>query len=62
MFPEKLSKVAEVGGAGVAVVSGTELILGLTPGQWSVVGVIGGLVIGLIGLCFNIYFQAKRAK
>lgn len=63
---EKVSHAAMNGGAGVAVVSGgysgVEYVLGLTPSQWSAVGVIGGLVIGLLGLAVNAYFQWKRSK
>jgi hypothetical protein len=62
---EKASHTAMNGGAGAAVVSGSysgvEYVLGLTPSQWSVIGVIGGLLIGVIGLGFNTYFQWKRS-
>lgn len=63
---EKVSNAAMNGGAGVAVVSGSysgvEYVLGLTPSQWSVVGVIGGLLIGVIGLAVNSYFLWKRSQ
>jgi hypothetical protein len=63
---EKVSHAAMNGGAGVAVVSGgytgVEYVLGLTPSQWSVIGVIGGLVIGMTGLVVSTYFQWKRSK
>jgi hypothetical protein len=61
MFAEKASLIAQNGGAGVAIVSGAELILGFTPGEWSVIGVAGGLLIGLVGLVANIYFQARKS-
>lgn len=53
---EKASQVATYGG------SGTALAFGLTPGEWQAVGVIGGLLIGVIGLCINAYFQSRRSK
>ena len=66
MIAEKASNAASQVGAGAAVVSGgfggVEYILGLTPSQWSVVGVIGGLLIGVAGLVVNAYFQWKRAQ
>lgn len=57
---EKASGIAAQGGAGVAVVSGVEMVFGFTPGQWSAIGVIGGLLIGIVGLLVNAYFQWRR--
>jgi hypothetical protein len=66
MNVEQVSNAATQGGAGVAVVSGAvkgiELVFGLTPNEWSVVGVLGGLAIGVAGLFVNIYFQWKRSR
>jgi hypothetical protein len=66
MNVEQVSNVATQGGAGVAVVSGAvkgiELVFGLTPNEWSVVGVLGGLAIGVAGLVVNVYFQWKRSR
>lgn len=66
MIAEKVSNAASQAGAGVAVVSGghigVELVLGLSTSQWSVVGVIGGLLIGVAGLGLNAYFQHKRNR
>lgn len=63
---EKLSHIARDGGAGVAVVSGSytgvEYVLGLTPSQWTVVGIVGGLVIGAAGFLVNWYYQHKRSQ
>lgn len=42
--------------------SGAAMLFGLTPSQWSIVGVIGGLVVGFVGLLVNIYFQHKRLQ
>lgn len=60
MIPEKASAVAAYGGGGTAVVSGAANFLGLTPGEWQVVGVLGGLVIGAIGLAFNVWLGWRR--
>ncbi len=49
---------ATYGGSGAAVVSGAaaakEIVYGLTPPEWSFVGVVGGLAIGLVGLLVNV--------
>lgn len=42
--------------------SATAVFFGFTAGEWQVIGVIGGLVIGFIGLAVNTYFQWKRSK
>lgn len=44
----KVSAAATVGGAGAAV------YYGLTPDEWSVLGIICGIAIGLIGLLANV--------
>ena len=51
---EKISTAATYGGSGVAV------IFGLTPGEWQVIGIIGGLLIGAAGLVFKVYFDWRR--
>lgn len=35
---------------------------GLSPGEWQVVGIVGGLVIGLFGLGINVLFQWLRYR
>lgn len=64
MIVEKASNAVTQGGAGVAVISGgyrgVELVLGLTPGQWSVIGVIGGLAIGILGYLTSLYFNLRK--
>jgi hypothetical protein len=57
---EKVSATATQAGAGVALASGVELVFGLTPGEWSVLGVIGGLLIGVAGYLTNLYYLRKR--
>jgi hypothetical protein len=39
-----------------------ELIFGLTANEWSVIGVIGGLVIALAGYLTNVYFKLRQEK
>lgn len=61
MFAEKTSAVAAYGGGGTAVLSGAAMevqkFLGMSPAEWQVLGVIGGLGIGFVGLVVNIVFQ-----
>ena len=59
---EKASSVATYGGAGGAVVSGAAEYLGLTPGEWQIVGVIVGIGIGIAGLMLNTLFQWLRYR
>lgn len=56
MVAEKISAAAAYGGSGTAVV------FGLTPSEWSVIGVLGGLLIGLAGYLTNLYFGWQRLK
>lgn len=48
---EKATTVATYGGGGAAV------YFGFTPGEWQVIGIVGGLLIGLAGLGLNAMFQ-----
>lgn len=48
---EKASAAVAYGGGGTAV------YFGLTAGEWQVVGVVGGILIGLVGLVVNAVFQ-----
>ena len=54
------------GGSSAAVLSGAaaakEIVYGLTPPEWSFVGVVGGLAIGLLGLGVNIWFKRQELK
>jgi hypothetical protein len=62
----KAATMAEKGGVVLATGSGAGLWLGWTSAQWSVAGIIGGLVIGLIGVLLktgvDIYFRAQHLK
>lgn len=40
--------------------SGSAAVFGLTPSEWSVIGIIGGLAIALAGFFVNVWF--KRAQ
>lgn len=51
--------VTQVGG-GTAFASGATYVLGLTPAEWSVIGVLGGLVIGFAGFAFNAWLGWRR--
>ena len=53
---EKASSIATYSG------SGTALVFGLTPSEWSVIGVIDGLVIALAGFVVGTTFQYLRWK
>ena len=61
-FASKKATAVTYTGSSVAVMSGlaSDTVLGLTTSQWSVVGVIGGLVIGLIGVLVNAYFKQQH--
>jgi hypothetical protein len=58
----KVALTVQNAGAAVAVGSGTanafNQVLGLTPSQWTVVGIIGGLVVGAIGMLANVAINA----
>lgn len=56
MIVEKVANIAIGGGSGTAV------IFGLTPSEWSVVGVIGGLVVAVAGLVVQVWFKNQHLK
>lgn len=58
----KAATVATYTGSAGAIASGmaSDTVFGLTTTQWSVVGVIGGLVIALLGFAVNIYFKRQH--
>lgn len=45
---------------------GTAVFFGMSQGEWQAVGVVGGLLIGVIGICLNAvvsaYFKHKHYK
>ncbi len=66
MLAVKVASNAERVGLGGAAISGVSQFFGLTPDQWAVVGVIGGLAIGFFGmvakLALDWYFQNQHLK
>jgi allophanate hydrolase subunit 1 len=40
--------------------SGTAMYFGLSPGEWQVVGVLGGLVFAAAGFVTNLYFKHQH--
>lgn len=39
-----------------------DIVLGLTLNQWTVVGIIFGMLVALVGLLVNVHFQTERIK
>jgi predicted CDP-diglyceride synthetase/phosphatidate cytidylyltransferase len=58
----KVATAATYTGSAGAIASGmaSDTVLGLTTTEWSVLGVIGGLVIALLGFAVNIYFKRQH--
>jgi hypothetical protein len=58
----KTATVATYTGSAGAIASGmaSDTVFGLTTTEWSVVGVIGGLVIALLGFVVNIYYKRQH--
>jgi hypothetical protein len=50
----KAASAATYGGSGAA------MYFGLSPGEWQVVGVIGGLVFAAFGFVTNLYFKHQH--
>lgn len=58
-MPERVAQVASAATYGG---SGTAMIFGLTPGEWQVLGVIGGLIVAVVGLVVNVYFKHQHLR
>lgn len=57
----KAATAITYGGAGGAIASGAvDPVLGLSTSQWSVLGVVGGLIIALLGFAVNVYFKRQH--
>ena len=59
MAGEKISAFTGYAGSGTAVVSGgvmeVQKYLGMTPVEWQIVGIVGGLIVGFLGFAFNVW-------
>lgn len=53
---EKTSVAVAYGGGGAA------MYFGLTAGEWQVIGVLGGLLVGLAGFVTNLYYKHQHLK
>jgi allophanate hydrolase subunit 1 len=42
--------------------SGTAMYFGLSPGEWQVLGVLGGLIFAAAGFVTNLYFKAAHLE
>jgi hypothetical protein len=49
----KVASAAQVGGPIVSVTSGAATFLGFTAGEWQVIGIVGGLLVGVLGFLVN---------
>jgi hypothetical protein len=62
----KLAGTAQVAGVGLAVGSATKQYFGFTLDEWSLIGILFGIVLGLVGFvvgqAVNIYFKAQHLK
>ena len=56
MIAEKTSTVATYGG------SITSVYFGFSPGEWQIIGVIGGLVVAVLGLVVNALYKHAHYK
>lgn len=52
----KAASAATYGGSGVAV------YFGFSPGEWQVIGIVGGLVFAALGFLTNWYFKAAHLR
>jgi hypothetical protein len=52
----KAASAATYGGSGVAV------YFGFSPGEWQVIGILGGLVFAAAGFFTNLYFKAAHLR
>lgn len=60
--PQGAAQFAQKGGATLSAGGGVWLWLAENQQSIAALGVLAGILIGLIGLAVNIYFQHKRSK
>jgi cytochrome c biogenesis protein CcdA len=42
--------------------SGASILGALTPGDWQIIGVVGGILLGLAGFAVNVWFKWQHLK
>lgn len=52
----KIANTAQYGGSGGAV------YFGLSPGEWQILGIVGGLLVAALGFAVNLWFQHQRDR
>lgn len=61
---QRAASAVGYGGSGTAVLSGAAMevqkYLGMTPGEWQIVGIVGGLLFGAAGFAFNAWLGWRR--
>ena len=60
--PEAEALAVKVATGAQYVGAATATVFGLTPAEWSVVGIIVGIVVGLAGLGANVWFRWQHLK
>ena len=58
----KVASAATYVGSGTAFVSGAAEVFGFTPAEWSVIGVIGGLLVAVVGAVVNLIYRHKHYR
>lgn len=59
---EKAASYATGGGSGAAIVGSGVRILGLSVDEWTIVCMVGGLLIGVAGLVIKTMFDYMRFR
>ena len=59
----KAASAAQWGGAGGLVGGGMAVrVFGLTVDQWTVLGIVVGMALGVIGYATNVYFKRQHLR
>lgn len=59
---EKAASYATSGGSGAAIVGSGVRILGLSVDEWTIVCMVGGLFVGILGLVIKTIFDYLRYR